>query len=70
MRLREWLKAQGLTVREFALAIGETDSSTRKWVYGQRQPSLPKAVAIQEYTHGEVSVRELMVAEVSPPVDA
>lgn len=67
MRLRQWLKQEKLTVRAFAASIGETDSITRKWVYGQRQPSLPKAVAIQEYTGGAVTVRDLIVADTVAP---
>lgn len=64
MKLREWLKRNSLSVRQFAADIGETDTIARKWVYGQRQPSLPKAIAIEEFTRGEVSARDLLVGDI------
>lgn len=66
MRLRDWLKRENLSVREFATRIGEDDSIVRKWVYGQRQPSLPKAVLINQHTDGAVSAADLLMVSADP----
>ncbi|MFV0623763.1 helix-turn-helix domain-containing protein [Sphingomonas sp. ac-8] len=69
MRLRAWLRREGMSVRQFAEKIGEPDSIVRKWVYGQRQPSLRKAVAISELTSGEVRANDLLLEEVAPKAE-
>lgn len=61
MKLRDWIRQRGISVPDLAIAIGESDSLVRKWVYGQRQPSLPKAVAIEKFTEGEVTSRDLLI---------
>ena len=68
MRLKHWLKQEGKSVRQMADDLGELDTIVRKWVYGQRQPSLPNAVAIEEYTGGAVTARDLLLTE-SPAAD-
>lgn len=60
MTLRDWLRLSKMSVRALADALGESDSITRKWVYGQRQPSLPKALAIQRFTDGAVTAADLV----------
>lgn len=65
MKLQDYLKSEGLTVRQFADQIGETESAVRKWVYGQRQPSLPAAVAVERATKGAVTSSDLLLSDTS-----
>lgn len=61
MTLLEWLKQQpGATVRSLAQSLGESESTVSKWVYGQRQPSLPNAVKIEDFTQGAVKPRDMI----------
>lgn len=61
MRLRDWLRREGMSVRQFAEKIGEPDSIVRKWVYRQRQPSLRKALMIGDLTNGDVTGDDLLL---------
>jgi DNA-binding XRE family transcriptional regulator len=63
MRLIDYLKAAEMTVQKFADAICEPETTIRKIVYGQRQPSLPLAVKIAKATKGAVSEADL----ITPP---
>lgn len=60
MRLIDYLKDRSETVADFASRIGEAESTIRKIVYGQRQPSLPLAVKLSEATDGAVAPGELV----------
>jgi transcriptional regulator with XRE-family HTH domain len=61
MKLIDHLKERGETVADFAKRTGEAESTIRKIVYGQRQPSLPLAVKISEFTGGAVTEADLVV---------
>lgn len=63
MKLIDHLKDRKETVADFARRAEESESTIRKIVYGQRQPSLPLAVKIAALTEGAVSEADL----VSPP---
>lgn len=57
------MKARQIKPREFAENIGETENIVRKWAYGQRQPTLDKAVRIEIATGGQVAPRDLLLKE-------
>ena len=58
MRLREWLRANTVSDARLAGDLGISPSLARKLRYGQRQPSLPLAVAIEQLTKGAVPARD------------
>src|SRR5687767_14577918 len=61
MKLQDYLKRHGLTVSQFAVNIREKETTIRKIVYGQRQPSLTLSVKINEATEGKVTGADLIV---------
>ena len=61
MTLLEFIRSSDFTFASFADAIGETENIVKKWAYRQRQPSLPRAVKVQDATGGLVTAREQMV---------
>lgn len=61
MQLLPYLKLKKISVPQFAVAIGEDESIARKWVYRQRQPSLPSAVLIEDWSGGEVPPRDMIM---------
>ena len=62
MRLLDHLKERGETVADFAKRAQEAETTIRKIVYGQRQPSLPLAVKIASLTAGAVTEADLLIA--------
>lgn len=60
MRLIDYLKAESLTVADFAEKLGEAENTIRKIVYGQRQPSLPLAIKISDATQGRTTPSEML----------
>ncbi|WP_294195886.1 helix-turn-helix transcriptional regulator [uncultured Sphingomonas sp.] len=61
MKLLDHLKATNERVEDFADRIGESLTTIRKIAYGQRQPSLPLAVKIEQATNGNVRSADLLV---------
>ncbi|KMS53612.1 hypothetical protein V474_22800 [Novosphingobium barchaimii LL02] len=61
MQLIQYLKDRNESVSAFAARISEPQTTIRKIVYGQRQPSLPLAVKISEATEGATSPGELVI---------
>lgn len=61
MKLHDYLKDRNETVADFAKRVAEAETTIRKIVYGQRQPSLPLAVKITVATDGLVSEAELLL---------
>ncbi|KPH66024.1 MULTISPECIES: helix-turn-helix domain-containing protein [Novosphingobium] len=61
MKLLDYLKAEKVAVSEFANRVGEAETTIRKIVYGQRQPSLPLAVKISDATGGKTKPSEMIV---------
>lgn len=69
MKLRDYLRTNSLTVKAFAQSIGEADAVVRKWVYGQRQPSLPNAIKVENATGGLVASRDMLLPRAEPAAD-
>lgn len=61
MKLIDHLKASGKTVAAFATEIDEAETTIRKIVYGQRQPSLTLAVKIANATDGAVTEADMLL---------
>lgn len=62
MTLLEHLKLRGRKLADFAADVGEPESTIRKIVYGQRQPSLPLAVKLAAATNGDTAEREMVIS--------
>lgn len=60
MKLIDHIRLSGKTVTGFASEIGVADTTIRKIVYNQRQPSLTLAVKISQATGGAVTEADLM----------
>lgn len=45
-KLREWIKANGLTYKQVASKLGVSVSTLKSWLYCQRSISFDRAVAI------------------------
>lgn len=65
MTLREYLKSSPFTIETFAEHLGENRHTVRKWIYGQREPSLAAAVRIGEVTGGKVAPADLIKPQVA-----
>ncbi len=63
MKLIDHLKATEDTVEAFARRLGMAKSTITKIAYGQRQPSLPLAVRIEQATAGKVTCADMLLAE-------
>jgi DNA-binding transcriptional regulator YdaS (Cro superfamily) len=63
MKLIDHLKATDETVEAFAERLGMAKSTIVKIAYGQRQPSLPLAVRIEDATKGAVTCADMVLAE-------
>ena len=57
----DYIKHRGLKMAEAAAALDEAESTIRKIAYGQRQPSLPLAVKIANWSGGAISEAELLL---------
>lgn len=62
MTLLDFIKSSNFTFATFAAEIGESENIVRKWAYRQRQPTLPRAIKIEDATRGMVSVRDLLLS--------
>lgn len=45
-KLREWIKANGLTYKQVASKLGVSVSTLKSWLYCQRSISLDRAIQI------------------------
>jgi len=61
MRLIDYLREKGETVSDFARRAQEPESTIRKIVYGQRQPSLGLAVKITALTNEAVTAEDMVI---------
>lgn len=59
MTLREYIRAGKSDIPTIAHAVQVSEGAVHKWVYGQRQPGLTAAMAVERFTGGEVTVHEL-----------
>lgn len=66
--LAAFLTANGLSQAEFARLSGGSFSASglKKWLNGDRRPSLGQAVAIEAMTRGEVPVTSWVPADQIP----
>lgn len=62
MELSKWLKKTGMSQAEFARRLGATPMQMSLWVGKRREPSLSRAVQIEEETEGDVTCLDLMLA--------
>lgn len=61
MHLRDYMKERKLTPAAMAAQIGRvSEGHVKKLMYGERQPSLPVALRIEEITEGEVKAEEML----------
>lgn len=58
MKLKTYLKKEGLTLREFAKKIGVTHAAIWKYSQGTRTPSLKNLKIIEKVTKGKVTYRD------------
>ncbi len=54
MKLRDWLKKEGIEAREFAPLIGRTPEAVRRYVTGDRIPDKDTMPLIAKATKGAV----------------
>jgi transcriptional regulator with XRE-family HTH domain len=59
MLLKEYLKKEGMTYKEFAERLGIHIHSLKNIAYGARRPSLALSLKIEDETKGLVTSREL-----------
>lgn len=62
MKLRDWLRKEGITDDEFASRLGGEYSATAvsKWKYLERTPRLPVLIRIAELTGGAVRPEDFL----------
>lgn len=58
MTLRDWLDARGVTIAEFALRIGRTSESVRRYANGDRIPDKETMPLIAAETGGDVTAND------------
>ncbi|MBW6531906.1 helix-turn-helix domain-containing protein [Sphingomonas sp. RRHST34] len=54
MKLRDWLKKEGMEARDFAPLIGRTPEAVRRYVTGDRIPDKETMPLIAKATRGSV----------------
>lgn len=59
MKLREYLRSEGLKINAFASKVGVT-SATINNVMNGKEPRLSIAIAIEDATNGQVTCRDLL----------
>ena len=60
MTLREYIKAGRGDINSMAATLGVSTFAVRKWVYGQRSPTLEMAFRIVSLTGGAVDLETLI----------
>ena len=60
MRLDAYLKARGLSYREFAARVGGDAAQVHRWATGKRLPSLIQAATIEKETEGQVTSSDFL----------
>lgn len=60
MKLSEYLSAAGQTATDFASKVGCEPSTITRVLKGERKPSVPLAVKIEEVTAGQVTPRDFI----------
>lgn len=60
MRLKTYLRLNGLTQKQFAENVGSTYWAVRKWCYGERMPRPAQLRKINSATNGQVTANDFM----------
>lgn len=60
MTLKDYIKTPANNIPTLASSLGVSDHAVRKWVYGQRTPSLEMALKIVAVTGGKVALASLI----------
>ncbi|NGX51074.1 MAG: hypothetical protein K1060chlam2_00931 [Chlamydiae bacterium] len=69
MLLEEYLRESGLTKKAFAKLVEISTTNLWKIRKGISTPSLKTAKKIEEFTEGEVTMRELLLEETSKSIE-
>ena len=64
MTLKEYIASGNIDISHMAYSLGVSEHAVHKWVYGQREPNLETALRIVELTNNEVSIDDLLKANV------
>lgn len=59
MKLRDWLKHQGMNQTEFARKTGVSKASVSYWLSGKTHPTYNTYLKIKEITNGRVTQEEV-----------
>ena len=59
MKLKKYLKENGLSEKDFAEILGVTQAHINYLVHGKKNPSAPLTKRIEEVTNGEVTFNDL-----------
>jgi len=60
MTLKEYIKGGKGAMPALAAQLGVSHHAVRKWVYGQREPSLTTALEIVKLTGGKVDLASMV----------
>lgn len=63
MKFSDYLKANRITAKDFAIRLGVSVGAVLKWRYGTRVPRLPEMLRIEEITSGAVTARDWASAD-------
>lgn len=66
MKLRDWMKENGVPDEAVADHVGKSKRMVRKWKYGEATPRAPELVKIEELTDSAVTARDFVSAPRSP----
>lgn len=69
MTLKEYIAAGHANLTQIGQALNVSEHGVRKWMYGQREPDIDMAVAIERLTDGVVTVAELSKSAAAPTAD-
>jgi len=58
MTLREWLKKEGITAKEFAKRTGIPEVNIYRWITGRFKPRANYIMKIYKATNGEVGIED------------
>lgn len=67
MKLQDWMAEEGITIQQFALRIGRTAETVRRYVAGDRIPDKGTMPIIVEQTGGTVTPNDFFdIAPAAP----
>lgn len=62
-KLRAWIVAQGLTIREFARVIHVSSHTVHHWFYSGQRPTMARRKSIEKLTQKEVLVADWIFSD-------